>query len=286
MPRTRPPSGVVHKVLNNNLIITIDPLGRELVLMGRGLGWHLQRADPIDYSRVEKTYVLDVNANPERVHDLLAEVPFSVVEAVTDAVERAADELGKQLSRSLPISLIDHVQFVLERLRNGIRIPTAIMPELMILYPDEARVASRMRDGLSAALDIALPEEEAVFLAMHLINALHEQDDSPAAPLLRHVRHIVAVVEQALGVTLDPESPDYARFVLHAKFLVQRLLLNTMLDGDHSSFYEAARHSYGNSFEVADQVAHYLSATMSTQLSDEEMMYLSIHIERLTRSLH
>ncbi|MCB0883342.1 MAG: PRD domain-containing protein [Propionibacteriaceae bacterium] len=285
MAGTRPPSGLVHKVLNNNLITTVDPLGRELVLMGRGLGWHLQRNDPIDYSLVEKTYVLDVTVDTQRVYGLLADVPFPVVDAVTDAVDQAAKDLGTTLSRSLPISLIDHIQFVLERLRDGIRLPAAIMPELMVLYPDEAAVAVRMRDALGASLKIELPEEEAVFLAMHLINALHEQEAGPAAPLLGRVRHIVGVVEQKLGVSLDSASPDYARFVLHVKFLVQRLLLGTMLEGDHSSFHDAARHSYSGSFRIADEIAVYVRSEMSVDLSEEELMYLSIHIERLKRSL-
>lgn len=124
-----------------------------------------------------------------------------------------------------------------------------------------------------------------MFLAMHLINALHEQEEGPAAPLLRHVRHVLHIVETELGVPLDATSPDYARFMLHAKFLVQRLLLGSMLDGDHTSFYDAARHSYSGSFRIADRVAQYLRSAMAKDLSEEEMMYLSIHIERLKRSL-
>lgn len=239
-------------MLNNNLIITVDPLGRELVLMGRGLGWHLHPHDPIDYSRVEKTYVLDVNADPEQVQHVLADVPFPIVDAVTDAVEMAASQLGNQLSRSLPIALIDHVQSVIERLKKGIRLPVAAMPELMVLYADEAAVASRMRDSLSTALNIALPPEEAVFLAMHLINALHERTDGAAALLLRRVNHIVQLVESALDITLDTTSPDYARFILHIKFLDLRRefenpcpALKTLSLRRSRGFYKQDRRSSG-----------------------------------------
>ena len=278
------PSGVVHKVLNNNLIVTVDPIGREFVLMGRGLGWHLKPDDPINYDRVEKTYVLDVSGDYERLQSLLAEVPFSVIEAVTDAVDEAAGSLGRSLSRSLPVALIDHVCFVLERLRSGLRLPAATLPELMILYPQEAEAAVRMRNTLSRSLGTELPDEEAVFLAMHLINATHTEAGSDAQILLRRVNHIVQLVAATAELTLDDSSPDYARFVLHIKFLLQRLTMNAMLQGRDVSFYDFARKTYIQSNQVALWVRDYVRSSTGVELSDEEMLYLVIHIERLIQS--
>lgn len=47
----------VHKVLNNNVAISIDETGRERVLMGRGLGFGLTTADKVDPAKVEKTFI-------------------------------------------------------------------------------------------------------------------------------------------------------------------------------------------------------------------------------------
>ncbi|MEB0284870.1 PRD domain-containing protein, partial [Sphingomonas sp. 10B4] len=79
------------------------------------------------------------------------------------------------LGRRLPLAVIDHIQFVLERMQKGIRIPTTSMPELRVLHPQEFDAATAMARSVSASLDTALPDEEAVFLTMHLLNATRDE---------------------------------------------------------------------------------------------------------------
>ena len=55
----RTPAVVAHKVLNNNVVISVDASGQERVLMGRGLGFQLQPTDSIDPAKVEKTFILE-----------------------------------------------------------------------------------------------------------------------------------------------------------------------------------------------------------------------------------
>lgn len=283
MHSKKPEQGVVYKVLNNNLIITIDLAGRELVLMGRGLGWHLKPHDPIDYTRVEKTYVLDQDTDAVRAQQVLTEAPFAVVQAVTNAVEEAAQTLGKDLSRTLPVAIIDHVSFVLERLDKGLRIPAAPMPEISVLYPEEAQAAVRIRDAIGEALGVTLPPEEAVFLTMHLINFTRDEPNGAAALMFRRVQNVVAIVEEGLRTKLDTSTFDYARFVLHIKFLLQRLLSSTMLHGTDSSFYDLARHSYPRSHGLAERVKAYVLEGTGAELTREEMLYLVMHVERLSQ---
>ena len=276
---------VAHKVLNNNVVISLDESGRERVLMGRGLGFQLKPSDIIDPAKVEKTFVLDAGADGDRERQLLADVPYSIIEAVTRAVDEAERMLGRQLGRHLTIAIIDHVNYVLERLDRGVRIPTTTMPELRVLYPEEYGAAQRMAESISAALERELPPEESVFLTMHLLNATRDEPNGTAALLLRRVQHVVDVVEQDLGVRLDAASPDYARFVLHIQFLLQRLVNRTMLSSGDTSFFEFAKHSYPRSFAIAEQVKAYVHGATGSQLTDEELLYVIVHVERLRSQL-
>ena len=115
-------AAVAHKVLNNNVVISIDKLGQERVLMGRGLGFQLQPTDTVDPAKVEKTFILEQGSGADHARQLLASVPYPVIEAVTQAVDEAERMLGRSLGRRLPLFVIDHVQYVLERLQNCIRI--------------------------------------------------------------------------------------------------------------------------------------------------------------------
>ncbi len=272
---------VAHKVLNNNVVISIDDQGRERVLMGRGLGFQLKASDAIDPARVEKTFVLDQSGDPEHARRILTDVPYPVIEAVSAAVDGAERQLGRDLGRRLLIAVIDHVQYVLERLDNGIRIPTTTMPELRVLHPQEFAAATAMAEVISTRLARALPDEEAVFLTMHLLNATRDEPNGTAAQLFRRVQHVVATVESGLGVTLDVDSPDYARFILHVQFLLQRLVSQSMLRSTDTSFFEFARMKYPESYRIAEEVKQYVTAATGSDLSDEELLYLIVHVERL-----
>lgn len=271
----------VRKVLNNNVVISIDEGGRERVLMGRGLGFQLKPDEPIDPAKVEKTFILEQGADGDHARKLLTEVPYEIIEAVTTAVDEAERLLGRSLGRRLTMAVIDHVQYVLERLDKGIRIPTTTMPELRVLHPAEFEAATAMARSISTSLDRELPDEEAVFLTMHVLNATRDSPNGTAALLLRRVQHVVITVESGLGVRLDPASADYARFILHVQFLLQRLVSKSMLRSADSSFFEFAKHSYPRSFAIAEEVKAYVRAATESELTDEEVLYLIVHVERL-----
>ncbi|MBA8815089.1 beta-glucoside operon transcriptional antiterminator [Microbacterium halimionae] len=286
MPADRDAAGaratIAHKVLNNNVVVSVDENGHERVLMGRGLGFQLRPQDTVDPAKVEKTFVLDDGTEGEQAQRLLADAPYPLVEAVTSAVDEAERILGRDLGRRIVVAIIDHIQFVLERIQKGIQIPATRMPELRVLHPQEFAAATHMSASIGASLDTALPDEEAVFLTMHVLNATRDEPNGTAALLFRRVQHVVSTVENGLGIDLNPESPDYARFILHVQFLLQRLVSESMLRGNDSSFFEFAKRSYPRSYEIAKQVKSYVREATGSALTDEELLYVIVHVERLS----
>jgi len=142
-----------------------------------------------------------------------------------------------------------------------------------------------MARSVSASLDTVLPDEEAVFLTMHLLNATRDEPNGTAALLFRRVQHVVTTVETGLGVELDTASPDYARFILHVQFLLQRLVAKSMLRGSDTSFFEFAKHSYPRSYAIAADVKAYVSEATGSDLTDEELLYVIVHVERLANQV-
>jgi len=278
---TSPVGGTAHRVINNNVVITVDESGNERVLMGRGIGFGLRPDDAVDPAKVEKTFNPDDGAEGEHERRLLVDVPYATIEAVTHAVDLAERRLGRHLDRHFTVAVIDHVHYVLERLDRGVRIPATNMPELRVLHPTEFAVAEQMAASLAASLERDLPPEEAVFLTMHLLNATRDEPNGTAALLLRRLKHIVDIVEQRLGVTLDTGGTDYARFILHVQFLLQRLVERTMLVGTDTSFFDFATHAYPDSYAIAEHVKSYIHAAAQAELTQEEVLYLIVHVERL-----
>lgn len=275
------PGTVVHKVLNNNVVISLDDSGRERVLMGRGLGFQLKPSDVIDPAKVEKTFILDAGAEGDRERQLLTDVPYAIVEAVNHAVDEAERSLERSLGRGFTLGVIDHINYLLERLDEGVQIPSTRMPELRILHPQEYAAAELISRSIGRSLGRELPAEESVFLTMHVLNATRDEPNGTAALLFRRVQHVATTVETALGVALDTDSADYARFVLHVQFLLQRLVSRSMLRSSDTSFFEFARERYPQAYRIAQEVKAYVLAATGSELTDEELLYLIVHVQRL-----
>lgn len=93
---------------------------------------------------------------------------------------------------------------------------------------------------------------------MHVLNSTRDEPDGTSALLFRRVQHVVVTVEAGLGVDLDVDSHDYARFVLHIQFLLQWLVFRSMLRSTDSSFFDFTKRTYPRSFAIAEQVKSYV----------------------------
>lgn len=275
------PPLTISRVVNNNVVLASRGGGAERVVMGRGLGFQGKPGNAIDPALVEKTYILDPGVELGHLETLLASIPYETVVAVTGAVAAVEKELGRGLGKSLPFALLDHVSFVLERLERGVVLPAVVMPELSVMYPQEFAAAKTMHHSLAESLGVELPKDEHVYLAMHILNATRDEYNHSAGLLFRRVQHVVSIVQTFLGVPLDENSLDYARFVLHVKFFLQRLANHAQLEKADSSFFDFARANYPRSYQCAKQVEAYVEAETGMTPSTEEMLYLIVHIERI-----
>ena len=70
----------VIKCINNNVISCCGEDGREMVAMGRGLGFSVRPGDEIDDSRVEKLFRMENTEQTQKLTDLFASLPSREVE--------------------------------------------------------------------------------------------------------------------------------------------------------------------------------------------------------------
>ena len=62
----------VRKVINNNIVSSADEDGREIVVMGRGIGFQAREGWEIPEERIEKIFRLDNKDSLNRFKDLSA----------------------------------------------------------------------------------------------------------------------------------------------------------------------------------------------------------------------
>lgn len=268
---------VIRKI-NTSAAIAVDGRGNEVVVLGKGVGFPPVPYELEDLSRIERTFY-DIDP---RYLGLLDELPQPVLLASADIAEEAEDELGCELNPNLPFTLADHLAFAAQRLQNGINLTTPIAYDIKHLYPKEYELGCRALEILQRNAGVALPESEAVNVALHLINA---QADGEGAGSVMKMMDILAdvehIVEQRLHFTLDRESYNYSRFAVHLRYLIQRLESGRSSENGTADMLRTLAREYPDVYTCAVAVADYFKEQHGWTCSKEEVLYLMLHIHRV-----
>lgn len=270
----------IAKVLNNNVVVVLDEHRREQVVMGRGLAFQKRPGDVLDDSKIEKVFALQSDELVGRLGELLSQIPLEVMTTCDRIIDLARGRLGK-LQESLYITLTDHCHFAIERQKKGIALRNVLLWEIKRLYPKEFALGQEARAIIAKRLGVELAEDEAGFIALHLVNAQLNDEMHNTLHITRVMQEILNLVKYHFRFDYNEESLSYHRFVTHLKFFAQRLLGKNYVDSDDDSLYQVVKEKYRESFACAGKINRHIEKHYQHQLTTEEMMFLTIHIERV-----
>lgn len=266
------------KKINTSAALALDSAGREVVVLGKGIGFPPVPYELEDISKVERTFY---DVDPKYL-GMIAELPQSIVLASADIADLAEIELNCRLNPNLPFTLADHLHFAGERLKNGINLTNPIAYDIRHLYPKEAALADQALQILQEQTGRALPQEEAVNVAMHLINAEAESGDLQSVLMtMKILSDVEAIVERCLQIKLDKNSYHYSRFVMHLRYLINRLASDTQTEERGADMLRTLAREYPSIYLCAREVADYFDKTWHWRCNDEEVLYLMLHINRV-----
>lgn len=63
---------IIQKVINNNVVSTFDTNKKEVILMGKGIGFRKKAGDTLDKNKIEKIFTLDQRGNSSFVQEIMA----------------------------------------------------------------------------------------------------------------------------------------------------------------------------------------------------------------------
>lgn len=272
----------IAKVLNNNVVVVLDEHRREQVVMGRGLAFQKRVGDLLDESKIEKIFALQSDELAGRLGELLSQIPLEVMTTCDRIIERARERLGK-LQESVYITLTDHCHFAIERQKNGVALRNVLLWEIKRLYPKEFALGQEARALIAQRLGVELAEDEAGFIALHLVTAQLNSEMPEVMHVTRVMQEILQLVKYQLRLEYNEESLSYQRFVTHLKFFAQRMLTRTVVEDDDAELHSAVKDNYAKAWKCAETVALHLQNSYQRSLTTEEIMFLAIHIERVRK---
>ena len=272
-------------MLNNNVVLARDEIGREAILTGRGLGFQRKRGQDVDASLISRRYILADNA--QSVAEVIAGIPLERLALIERVFRKAARGLNTDVPSSTLIAVVDHINQAMERVRQGLAMDYPLRAEVAHLHPEELQLAEAMVEEINAAQEVQLPGGEAVALALHLFTAAIGAPSAQAASeQSRLIGQVMGLLEKSFGEAFDADSVNAARFAVHLRYFLVRARTTVQIeDGTSSLVADALRISDPDAYRVARRIRDLLEIRLNTIVTDDETAYLALHIARLTSSL-
>lgn len=273
---------IIQKVINNNIISAYEESGAEVIVMGRGIGFKKKQGEIVPADQISKIFRIKSRTLTEQFKELLANMPLERVRISDEIISHAKDHLKLKLNQSIYVTLTDHINFAIERVSQGIEPQNALLWEIKRFYPQEFQLGIYALELIHNRLGILLPEDEAGFIALHFVNAEYGTDIRDAVKFPDQMQAIVDIVERELGILLDESSLHYERFMTHIKFLIQRIYRKELLSSEDRELSLLMQRKYPREYQCSVKVAEYIMQATGSRLSEEEIMYLSVHIRRVS----
>ncbi|MBY6930023.1 UNVERIFIED_ORG: antitermination protein BlgG [Clostridium botulinum] len=272
------------KVMNNSLILARDENDKEIVVMGKGLGFKRKAGEELDTEKIEKIFVLKNETDTREYVKLIEETPSEYIEITNDIIGYANEKLGGKLNDQIFITLVDHISYALTRYEKNITIQNRLLWELKKFYPKEFEIGKYAVEYINSKLNVKLPEEEAGNIAFHVVNAQTDEAEMQNTMLtIRMLKDIFNIIQYNFGITIDKDSLNYSRFLTHLQFFVQRLLDDRMIESKENFIFEQMIKEYPKEVKCARLIGDYVKKVLNKEISNEELLYLTIHIVRIVQ---
>ncbi|MEJ8554920.1 PRD domain-containing protein [Tepidibacter sp. Z1-5] len=265
---------LVKKVLSNNAIFVSEG-DKDYILLGKGIGFAKKKGMVLEkLDNIENTFV----ALTDEDKNLIYNVDKEILETAEQIIDMASNELNEDLNPYIHIGLIDHINFAIKRLREGIEIVNPFLVETKLIYPKEYDIASKAVDILKEKLNIEIPDTEIGFIAFHIHGGRSNTSKTSALKNTKLVNMIVEYVEKKLKKDIKKDLMIYNRFVYHLVALLDRVnsgktVINNSLETIKKEFFFE--------YKIAYDISKIIQNELKKEVSQDEVGYITLHIYKL-----
>lgn len=273
---------VIKRVLNNNAVVATDEQDQTLVALGSGIAFHQKAGQAILENKIEKSFYPKNEDAANSISETLAQVDPKYIELSDRIISEAVISSGKKLSDDIYVSLPDHLQFAVERLKKGMLIQNKLTVETMQTYPDEFQLGKHTLSYLAQETGLTFPDDEATNIAMHLITAEEGDILENTEETITLINQFLKVISVMLKKEFNLNSVSYYRLVTHLKFFVQRIKKRQHQEfPPDKTLYDLIIRDYHAEYLIAQRIAGIVMKKFNYRVSDDEILFLTIHIHRV-----
>jgi beta-glucoside operon transcriptional antiterminator len=274
---------LVVKKINNNVAVCRDGNQRELIAFGKGIGFPPMPYELTDLEKIDRTFY---NVSSQYL-PLLSDIPSEIIEFTAQQLDEIRPRLPYETSPNFVLTLADHIAFSIERAQKGIYLQMPSVYELEQGYPLEVQIGRHLLGEINRRFRVRLPKSEVQSIAMHFISARDAEPDTdaPQGDIRQQYDEVLEqttqIIEWEMRLKVTRDTFNYARFATHLQYLLDRLFTERHIDTDNLQMYGSIREEYPAVAACVDKISDYYKNTWQVELSEEEKLYLMLHVNRV-----
>lgn len=268
------------KKINNNVAICMDGNQQELVAFGNGIGFPSMPYEIQDLARIDRTfYCID-----SRFLALLNEIPTEVFEVAAQITDQAQQSLQCDLNPNLLVTLADHINFAIIRMKKYRQMKMQFSYDIEQLYPLETELGRYAVELIRKRLGVVLPQSEITNIAIHFINAQWEQNNIMSPNNQEDlIEQITQQIERFFSIQIDRKTFDFNRFAMHMRYFLKRIHEDRQYTDNDQKLLDVMQQQEPEIYVCVQQISAYIDAAMHKTCTNDELLYLMIHIHRILK---
>ena len=268
---------VLVKVFNNNIIL-VKSSGREKILFEKGIGFGKKFGAVIKKgTEVEKIFIIENEQNIQNFNKVIERTDEKLLALFEEIIYDISEEIDEELSENIHIGLVDHLSFAIKRLESKEEIQNPFLIEIETLYPLDFYLAEKASRRIEKEIGVNVPDGEIGFIALHIHSARNNGKLSNTVKYSYLGNLIIKYVEDELNIQVKRRSLDYARFLTHMRFAIERIITKNPIENDLRGIIKS---KYKKSYKISEEIGKILSKELNTEVSEDEIAYIAMHIER------
>ena len=275
---------IVEKVLNNNVIIAAHPDYKEVVLIGKGIGFNRDKGDTVPSDQADKTFLLKDAQEKEQYMHLLDHIDQDLISFLNDIMFFIEERMGQSLNEHIHVALTDHLAFAINRVHKRIQFNNPFLFEIESLYPKEYQVATEVVEKVKERLNVPFPGGEVGFIALHIHSAITDKSLRDINKHHKLISKMVNVIEENLEMKLEKGNINYNRLIQHLHRAIDRVYQGEQL-GKQKTLAEMLKMTYPLCYNLAWKLIKVMQKQLNRPVDETEVLYLTIHLQRLTDKL-
>ena len=272
------------KTFNSNVVLVYNNDNREEIVMGKGIGFAKKPGDEISSSQIEKHFVFQERKNFADLENLFERIDYQDIEMASDIIRLFEKRLDKKVNESSLLALADHIGFAMKRAREGMTFRTPLEWELKQIYKTYYEVALEAVELLREKTGLDIPEQEASFITLHMVNGLDADSNGMEETMLlsKIMQNILNIINYHYGKEFKEDTIYFRRFVTHMRYFIKRQLEEETPNTEATNLLAIIKLQYKTDYECTIKIKNFLEKTYNWKITDNEILYLTLHINRFT----